>query len=121
MTIIELLNSFKDIEFQAKRMLESKKIDLDYLKQFDLRCEEIRLHILHMNLSSNLNSTLDNIKRIEINYLPTSDFKDNLINLLTFGYFKKQKIKNKTDLYHRKEILQRKMSFKHIETHLKEN
>ena len=49
MTIIQLLNSFKDIEFQAKRMLSSKKIELDYLNQFDLRCEEIRVQILQMD------------------------------------------------------------------------
>lgn len=46
MTINELLNAFIDIDFQANRMLKTKTIDLNYLQQFDLRTEEIRLQIL---------------------------------------------------------------------------
>ena len=85
MTIIELLNSFKDIEFQAKRMLKSKKIDLDYLTQFDLRCEEIRLQILQMDLSDEINSSFNKIGRIEVEYTPILNFGDKASNLLTFG------------------------------------
>ena len=121
MTIIELLNSFKDIEFKSKRMLKSKKIDLAYLKQFDLRCEEIRLQILQMDLSEDINSTFKKIERIKVDYLPSLNFKDKTANVLTFGYTKKQKIKKKTDSYYRDEILHRKISFQHVETHLKEN
>ena len=121
MTIIELLNSFKDIEFQAKRMLSSKKIELDYLTQFDLRCEEIRVQILQMDLSEDINETFKKIDRIEIEYLPNFTFGEKTINILTFGLLKKRKIILKTDLYYRQEILSRKISFKHVETHLKEN
>lgn len=121
MTIIELLNSFKDIEFQAKRMLQSKNIELNYLKQFDLRCEEIRLQILQMDLSDDINMTFNKIDRIEIDYLPILNFKDKATNLLTFGYTKKLKITKKTDFYYRKEIQMRKIIFQHIEKHLKEN
>ena len=121
MTIIELLNSFKDIEFQANRMLKTKIIDLNYLQQFDLKSEELRMQILEMDLSNDINSTFKKIKRIEVNYLPSLNFKDKTANLLTFGYIKKQKIKKKTDSYYRDEILSRKISFQHVETHLKEN
>ena len=121
MTVIELLNSFKDIEFQAKRMLKSKKIDLDYLSQFDLRCEEIRLQILQMDLSDEINSSFNKIGRIEVEYKPILNFGDKTSNLLTFGLTKKNKINKKTDKYYRDEILIRKITIQHVETHLKEN
>ena len=121
MTINELLNAFKDIDFQANRMLKTKIIDLNYLQQFDLRTEEIRLQILQMDLSEDINDTFKKIERIKVDYLPSLNFKDKTANVLTFGYTKKQKIKKKTDSYYRDEILHRKISFQHVETHLKEN
>ena len=78
MTINELLNAFKDIDFQANRMLK-------------------------------------------IEHLPNFTLIDKTANLLTFGLTKKRKIKKKTDSYYRLEILSRKISFQHVETHLKEN
>lgn len=121
MTINELLNAFKDIDFQANRMLKTKTIDLNYLQQFDLRTEEIRLQILQMDLSEDINDTFKKIERIEIEHLPNFTLIDKTANLLTFGLTKKKKIKKKTDSYYRLQILSRKISFQHVETHLKEN
>ena len=121
MTINELLNAFKDIDFQANRMLKTKTIDLNYLQQFDLRTEEIRLQILQMDLSEDINDTFKKIERIEIEHLPNFTLIDKIANLLTFGLAKKRKINKKTASYYRFVILSRKISFQHVETHLKEN
>ncbi len=121
MTINELLNAFKDVDFQANRMLKTKTIDLNYLQQFDLRTEEIRLQILQMDLSEDINDTFKKFERIEIEHLPKFTLIDKTANLLTLGLTKKRKIKKKTDSYYRFEILSRKISFQHVETHLKEN
>ena len=93
MTINELLNAFKDIDFQANRMLKTKTIDLNYLQQFDLRTEEIRLQILQMDLSEDINDTFKKIERIELEHLPNFTLIDKTANLLTFGLSKKKENK----------------------------
>jgi hypothetical protein len=120
MGINELYRVFTDIDFQANRLLKTKPISTGFLIQFDTLVEEIRPEIIKMDLSSEINTSFQELRRIDIDFDPSLDFAQKMINVLVFGLYKKRVKSSKRDLYFREEILRRKLAFQHIETHLKE-
>ncbi len=55
MTINELFKAFTDIEFQANRLKKIKNFDDGHLQQFDVRSEEVRIEVLRLDLSEEMN------------------------------------------------------------------
>jgi hypothetical protein len=121
MNINELYKVFTDIDFQANRLLKSKVISQDFLQQFDNRVEEVRPEIIKMDLSPEINNAFEELGRIELNLDPALSFGQKLTNIFLFGFYKKRVKHKKRESYFRAEIMRRKLSFQHIETHLKEN
>ncbi len=120
MGINELFKVFTDIDFQANRLLKSKPTSLDFLIQFDNLIEDIRPEIIKMDLSEEINASFLEMGRIDIDLDPTLSFRQKIINIFLFGFYKKRVKLIKRDIYFREEILRRKLAFQHIETHLKE-
>jgi hypothetical protein len=101
-------------------MLKSKPISMDFLIQFDTLVEEIRPQIIKMDLSNEINISFQELGRIDFQLDPSLSFGQKIINFILFGFYKNRVKSIKRELYFREEILQRKLSFQHIETHLKE-
>lgn len=120
MTINELFKAFTDIEFQANRLMKMKVIDEQHLRQFDERSEEVRVQVLNLDLSEALNEELIELGRINCNFLPPIHFGHKVLNLLTFGFYKKRYISKEREIYFKGEINVRKQLFHHAENQLKE-
>lgn len=121
MGINELYKVFADIDFQSNRLLRTKPISLDFLIQFDNLVENVRPEIIQMDLSEDINESFQKLGRIDVNLDPKLSFGQKTMNILMFGFYKKRVKSKKRELYFREEILCRKLSFQHIETHLKEH
>lgn len=121
MGINELYRVFADIEFQANRLMKSKPISMDLLIQFDKLVEDVRPEIIKMDLSEDINASFQDLGRINVNLNPNLSFGQKTMNILLFGFYKKRVKLKKRELYFREEILRRKLSFQHIDTHLKEH
>lgn len=121
MGINELYKVFADIDFQANRLLRTKPISIDFLLQFDKLVEDVRPEIIKMDLSEDINASFQDLGRIDTNLEPKLSFGQKTMNILMFGFYKKRVKSKKRELYFREEILRRKLSFQHIETHLKEH
>jgi hypothetical protein len=121
MGINELYKVITDIDFQAKRLLKSKPISIDYLIQFDKLVEEVRPEIIKMELSDEINTSFKELERIDFELVPYLSFCQKIINVFLLGFYKKRVIFSKREIYFREEILRRKLSFQYIEMHLKEN
>ena len=119
MNINELHKVFKDINFQANRLIKSKSISLIFLKQFDELVEQIRPEIIKMDLSQEINESFENLERIDLNFDPNLSNGEKVANIFLFGLYKKKAKHKKKEQYFRFEIQKRKLSFQHIETHLK--
>jgi hypothetical protein len=120
MTINELFKSFTDIEFQANRLMKMKVIDEQHLRQFDERSEEVRVQVLNLDLSEALNEELIELGRINCDFLPPIHFGHKVLNVLTFGFYKKRYISKEREIYFKGEINMRKQLFHHAENQLKE-
>ena len=120
MTINELFKAFTDIEFQANRLKKIKNFDDGHLQQFDVRSEEVRIEVLRLDLSEEMNEEFNNLGRIDCDYSPKINFGHTLLNILTFGFYKKQDIKSKRETYFLGEINQRKKLFLHTKHQLKD-
>ena len=46
MSIEELERAFLDIDFQANRIAKSKQVDLEHLKRFNERSEQVRIQLI---------------------------------------------------------------------------
>jgi hypothetical protein len=121
MGINELYKVLTDIDFQANRLLKSKPISMNFLIQFDKLVEEVRPEIVKMDLSDDINASFKELGRIDVQFDPKLNFSHKTMNILLFGFYKKRVKSKKRELYFREEILRRKLSFQHIETHLKEH
>ena len=62
----------------------------------------------------------NNLGRIDCDYSPKINFGHTLLNILTFGFYKKQYIKSKRETYFLGEINQRKKLFLHTKHQLKD-
>jgi hypothetical protein len=121
MGINELYKVFNDIDFQANRLLKSKPISIEFLIQFDKLVEDVRPEIVKMDLSEEINASFQELGRIDFEFDPKLSIIQKTINILLLGLYKKRVKSTKRESYFREEILLRKLSFQHIETHLKEN
>ena len=111
MTIDELYKAFNDLDFQATRILKSKKIDLEHLHKFNERSEEIRQHLVKMRLNDNIHETMSTLERIDETYLPKLSFGRKVLNILLFGQHKKR-FQTKGQLnYFMHEVSKRKQLF----------
>lgn len=119
MNINELYKVFNDIDFQANRLIKSKTISPIFLKQFDDLVEQIRPEIIKMDLSQEINESFNKLGRIDLDYCPNLTFGQKFMNVLLLGFYKKKLKNKKMEFYFREEIQRRKLSFLHIETHLK--
>ncbi|MBU3659938.1 MAG: hypothetical protein FGM14_08720 [Flavobacteriales bacterium] len=120
MTINELFKAFTDIEFQANRLMKIKNFDDGHLQQFDIRSEEIRLEVLKLDLSDEMNEEFRNLGRIDCEYSPEIKFGHTLLNILSFGFYKKRYISRKRETYFIGEINHRKKLFLHTKHQLKD-
>jgi hypothetical protein len=120
MTINDLFKAFTDIEFQANRLMKLKLFDTEHLRQFDERSEEVRIEVLRLDLSEEMNDEFKNLGRIDCEYLPEIKFGHKLLNLLSFGFFKRNYISNKRSIYFLGEINHRKKLFIHTKNQLKD-
>jgi hypothetical protein len=121
MGINELYKVFADVDFQANRLLKTKPISIELLIQFDKLVEDVRHEIIHMDLSEHINASFQDLGRINVNLDPNLSFGQKMMNILLIGFYKKRVKSKKREIYFREEILMRKLSFQHIETHLKEH
>ena len=120
MTINELFKAFTDIEFQANRLMKIKLIDEQHLRQFDERSEEVRVQVLKLDLSEALNEELSELGRVDCDFMPPIHFGHKLLNVLTFGFYKKRYISKEREIYFKGEINVRRQLFHHAENQLKE-
>ncbi len=121
MSIDELYKAFTDIDFQSNRLIKSKEISIDFLKQFDERVENVRIQIIKLDLSPDINEIFELLGQIEIEIDPKLSFGQKFLNVILFGFYKKRVKRKKREKYFREEILRRKLIFQHVETHLKES
>jgi len=120
MTINELFKAFTDIEFQANRLMKIKNFEDGHLKQFDERSEEVRIEVLRLDLSEEMNEEFNKLGRIDCDYLPIIHFGNKLLNVFTFGFYKKRFIAKERKTYFLGEINQRKKLFLHTKHQLKD-
>ena len=120
MTINELFKAFTDIEFQANRLMKMKVIDEMHLRQFDKRSEEVREHTIKLDINENLNEELTELGRIDCDFIPPIHFGHKLLNVITFGFYKKRYITKEREIYFKGEINVRRQLFHHAENQLKE-
>jgi hypothetical protein len=120
MTINELFAAFTDIEYQANRLMKIKNFEDSHLEQFDLRSEEVRIEVLRLDLSEEMNEEFNNLGRINCQFMPKINFGHKLLNVLTFGFYKKHFISKERETYFLGEINQRKKLFLHTKHQLKD-
>ncbi|MFM1947674.1 MAG: hypothetical protein RL207_1957 [Bacteroidota bacterium] len=121
MTIDELYKAFNDIEFQATRILKAKNLDRDHLSRFNDRTEEIRLQLVSMRLQGAIHDTMNELKKIDEEYLPKLSFGRKVLNILLFGQYKKR-FQSKGQLrYFMEEVSKRKQLFMHAKGELNED
>ena len=120
MRINELYKVFTDIDYQANRLLKSRPISITFLNQFDSLVDQVRPEIIKMDLSKEINSSFQELGRIDIDLDPNLSFGQKTINIFLLGFYKKHVKLTKREKYFKSEIISRKLSFQHVETHLKE-
>jgi len=121
MTINEIFKAFTDIEYQANRLIKIRNFEDGHLQQFDIRSEEVRVEVLRLDLSEELNDEFNNLGRIDCDYMPKINFGHTFLNIFSFGFYKKRFIAKERETYFLGEINQRKKLFLHTKNQLKEN
>jgi len=121
MTINDLFKAFTDLEYQSNRLLKSKKMDLNWLEHFDVRCEEVREQIIRLDISKVLNESMQNLQGINLDFSPDWNFGHTLTNIICLGLYKKRYIAKQREIYFRQAIDDRKKLFHFAESELKES
>jgi protein tyrosine/serine phosphatase len=121
MTINDLFKAFTDLDFQSNRLMKAKEMDIDNLRQFDERSEQVRLQIRRLDLSISMNEEMDQLGRIDVNYYPEWNFGKKILNVLALGFYKKSHFKSKRHEYFLRAVHQRRQLFLHAENELKQS
>lgn len=118
MSIEELERAFLDIDFQANRIAKSKHVDLEHLKRFNERSEQVRIQLIQMGLSDALTESLIEINPIDENFLPPFTFGRKILNVITFGFHKKRYIPKKQEAYFRNEVAEKSRLYQYAKGQL---
>lgn len=121
MTIQDLFKAFTDLDFQSNRLMRAKEMDIENLRQFDLRSEEVRQQILRLDLSEAVNKEMNELGRIDLSFMPPWGFGRKFLNVIALGLHKKKYIKNRRQDYFLRSVHQRRKLFQHAENELKQS
>lgn len=120
MSINNLFLQLKDIQYQADKLLKSKRFAVENVKQFALNSVSLRKDLINLNLSDEVLIHAEDIEDVDLNYQPDPDIMTYFLGTLSFGIATKTFQDKKKEEYLRSHVLQTKNQFACIEHLLRE-
>jgi hypothetical protein len=115
-----LFREFKDIQFQSQKILNATVIDQQQVEKYALQIERVKKSLEAINLDQKLSIYVQNIELINPDFQPEKFFGIGFLNLITFGWYNKRRIKQKRLIYFKTNVKILMQQFAHIEFLIKE-
>lgn len=119
MTLDDLFKTYTDLEFQAGRILRAKQPELDNVAYFDEKSELARQSVLRLDIHESLNEEMKQLGRIDLNFQAPIGFGVKLLNIFTFGVYKKRYLAIHRANYFHREVNRRQQLFQYAINELK--
>ncbi len=120
MSIDNLFRQLKDIQFQADKILKSKKIEEEAIERFANYSNSLKSNLIDLQLNEELAIHVEDIETIDPQFGPKLPVLTTIIGALSFGVATKKYRAKKRESYFRSKVKNTKEQFAHIDFLLKE-
>lgn len=120
MSFDNLFLQLKDIQFQADKILKSKKIEEEAVVRFANYSNTLKSNLIELELNEDLLMHVKDIEEIDQNLSPKLPIVTSILGALSFGAAAKQFRKSKREEYFRENIKNIRDRFANIDFLLKE-
>lgn len=120
MSIDNLFRQLKDIQFQADKILKSKKVEDDAVVSFAEYSKKLKTDLMGMQPTEDLAIHVNDIQPLDPGYDPKPPVLTAFFGALSFGLATKKFKQRKREEYFRQNIRNTRDQFGHIDFLLKE-
>lgn len=120
MSIDNLFRQLKDIQFQADKILKSKKVEDEAITAFADYSRKLKQDLIGMQPSEDLAIIVNDIQPLDPGYDPKPPVGTTILGALSFGVATKKFKLRKREEYFRESVRNTRDQFGHIDFLLKE-
>ena len=115
-----LFREFKDIQFQSQKILNASFIDQQQVEKYALQIQRLKEALEAIDHEQDLSIYVHDIQLINPDFQPEKFPGIGFLNLITFGWYNKRRIKQKRLVYFKTNAKILMQQFAHIEFLIKE-